>query len=304
MIYGGLSGFFIFFAIMAGAMCIFQLLFLLKLRVIAIYLLPILSFCIAYENAVLARGSRDDELSPTNIVAYICHSCIIPCFVIIFNETNLSVHKARQLNFIFVPYDMNEEDVRIPELICLWVSRLIAASLLVMTLLVNFRITDADSKDNNVGEGGYTSWSDDSSMAMALSLVPHIFLGLWALGHTYMMSRYGSKMTLALEGNAYWKLPLPCAVLYCVSIIFADTIYPIFSNAGELVLLLGLSFAVYLDQNDLKTVSSFADFLHRSNAAFATSKAIKLMDSDGRRTGDDVGGNGVLSMNRAVSAKV
>ena len=62
------------------------------------------------------------------------------------------------------------------------------------------------------------------------------------------------------------------------SVIFSDTIFPIFSNAGEIVLLLALSFATFLVQNDLSTVASFADFLHRSNAAFRASKAIKDAD--------------------------
>ena len=44
--------------------------------------------------------------------------------------------------------------------------------------------------------------------------------------------------------------------------------YPTTSKAGELFLLIGITFNVFLMQKDLALAGSFADFLHRSNLAF------------------------------------
>ena len=46
-----LSAAFMGLAVLAGIMLLVQILFLQRLRIVAIYTLPILSFCIAFENA-------------------------------------------------------------------------------------------------------------------------------------------------------------------------------------------------------------------------------------------------------------
>ena len=54
-----------------------------------------------------------------------------------------------------------------------------------------------------------------------------------------------------------------------VSHAFSYKAYPITSNAGELVFLMSLTSLVYYVQEELSTAASFADFLRRSNQAFA-----------------------------------
>jgi hypothetical protein len=50
--------------------------------------------------------------------------------------------------------------------------------------------------------------------------------------------------------------------------IFGTHVYPVTSNAGELALLIGAAYFLYLAQDDLLLTAHFADFLHQSNAAF------------------------------------
>jgi hypothetical protein len=70
------------------------------------------------------------------------------------------------------------------------------------------------------------------------------------------MSRYGMKVTISLTKNNQWKVPLIFSLLYAVSIIFADTLFPICSNAGDVILLMGVTFATYLVQEDLLEVKT------------------------------------------------
>jgi hypothetical protein len=259
------------FAVASGAMFVVQVLFLQQLKLLAIYLLPFLSFCMCFENAALARGSTANK-DAVSEVAKVCHAFVVPLFVAVLNEVDFGLHKARSERFFFVHFDEGCEIALAWERVELWGVRLLAAVLFVMNLFVNFEIGDAKSDTGDAGEGGYLQWRNRaSSTALALALIPPIFLTFWALLHTITMSRYGAKMTISLNNNRRWKVPIPCALFYGISIIFADTLFPIMSNAGEVVLLFGTSYMLFLVQNDLSIVASFADFLHRSNLVFARS---------------------------------
>lgn len=47
--------------------------------------------------------------------------------------------------------------------------------------------------------------------------------------------------------------------------------YSIVSNAGEIILLIGVTVLVFLVQEDFSLAGSYADFLRSSNMAFLTS---------------------------------
>ena len=58
-------------------------------------------------------------------------------------------------------------------------------------------------------------------------------------------------------------------MLQSVGQCFGFKIYAVTSNAGEIALLIGVSIVVSLVQRDLVIASSYANFLHKSNEAFA-----------------------------------
>ena len=78
-------------------------------------------------------------------------------------------------------------------------------------------------------------------------------------------------MTLSFGYNRRWRLLLPCALAQAVGQLFGASIYPVTSNAGELALLLGLTNAVFLIQQELVLAGTFATYLHKSNLAFSES---------------------------------
>jgi len=59
------------------------------------------------------------------------------------------------------------------------------------------------------------------------------------------------------------------ALCQAVGQVFDARVYPVTSNAGELALLIGVTYFLHLAQDDLILTAHFADFLHQSNAAFS-----------------------------------
>ena len=80
--------------------------------------------------------------------------------------------------------------------------------------------------------------------------------------------RYGINFTIGLAYNRRWRYIFPCVLCQVISQIFGVPVYAITSNAGEIALLIGITFILFLIQKDLALAGSFADFLHRSNVAF------------------------------------
>ena len=65
------KSFFIIFAISSLILLLVQVIYLQKMRLFAVYLLPVLSFCIAFENCVLAFGSDQTDKEVDVILAKI-----------------------------------------------------------------------------------------------------------------------------------------------------------------------------------------------------------------------------------------
>lgn len=83
------------------------------------------------------------------------------------------------------------------------------------------------------------------------------------------MCRYGSAYTIGLSHLYKWKVLIAAALAQTVGQVFGADVYPVTSNAGEMALLIGATFFLYLAQDDLILTAHFADFLHQSNAAFS-----------------------------------
>ena len=79
---------------------------------------------------------------------------------------------------------------------------------------------------------------------------------------------YGKNATLSLTGSSPWTVLGWASCGQIIGQIFGIHAYPSTSNAGELALLLGVSFIVLLVQRDLSITRHFAEFLRRSNNAF------------------------------------
>lgn len=98
---------------------------------------------------------------------------------------------------------------------------------------------------------------------------------LFAFFVTY--TRYGSSYTIGLSHLFKWKILIFAALAQAVGQIWGEEVYPVTSNAGELALLMGVTYFLHLAQDDLILTAHFADFLHQSNAAF---QRARRKDSD------------------------
>ena len=85
--------------------------------------------------------------------------------------------------------------------------------------------------------------------------------------------RYGNNLTIGLLHNRRWRLVIVSVLGQAVGQCFGGNVYPVTSNAGELTLLIGITWLVRLVQDDLALAGSFADFLHQSNLAFSSIEA-------------------------------
>lgn len=65
-----------------------------------------------------------------------------------------------------------------------------------------------------------------------------------------------------------------CTLFQIAGEVFPRDQYPLTSNTGELILLIGITYTTFLIEEDLALTGTFADYLHRSNIAFDNKLAI------------------------------
>ena len=114
--------------------------------------------------------------------------------------------------------------------------------------------------------------------------------------------RYGSSYTIGLSHLFKWKILIIAALAQAVGQIWDTEQYPVTSNAGELALLIGVTYFLHLAQDDLILTAHFADFLHQSNAAF---QRAKRKDSDPNMRRDLKGSQDALTeLNTAANVHI
>ncbi len=269
---------YIIFAVIALILLICQLLYLRRLKVISVYLLlPILSMCVMYENISLYLSSAHkiaDEIVHMYI-GYILQSITVPLFLIVLYEVIFRLHEFRNVHFFCFELEVSSDSLGAK--ILLWLMRIIFVGLILMQLIVEFEWFDVNNQQPiGAGSAGYAYLIDNpGSVALWLSLFPSICLSFFGILVSHYVFKYGSYV--ALDNNTLWKLMSFTIIFQIIGQCFYSDLYPVTSNGGELLLLVGLTIIVFLAQYELSQAASYADFLHRSNRAF---KAISLAKSD------------------------
>lgn len=264
--------FFMIFAVIAAILFIYQLKNLLRMKILPVFLLPFLSFCMLWENIILYLGS-DVQNNTIIDVSYVLYSLIIPLFVIIIFELSYRLFEARSANFLCIPFDERGTDndslgTNYAALATLWFVRLCAIALFGLNIIKSFSLFGYDS--NIHGRNGYKALeSHPLSIDYWFSYIPPIFLSVISIVVGISLYSYGNNLSIGLLHTRRWRLILPCVICQAVGQVFySSKIYPISSNAGEIILLLGTTLLLHLVQKDLARAGSFADFLRRSNIAF------------------------------------
>lgn len=277
------TGLYIAFASIAGILFFIQIIYLQKLRMLPVYILPALSACICWENALLAGGNRTDPSWRISQFVTAIQALIIPFNVIIIFEMPFRLHQARTAHFLCIPFEQGEVISRFIAKVSLWSVRVFALGLLAVTIIVNFKIPHAAT--NEAGKVGFVYFNEiGDEIHIWLALLPPLILSVEAVVLSIVMQRlfldiffliicrYAKDFSLGVRNqNYYWRYLLPISLIYAATQTFGRRLYPVLSNGGDVCLLIGESIMTYRVQLDLAVAGSFADFLHRSNVVFRSS---------------------------------
>lgn len=173
---------FIVFAAIAAILGSISLLFLQRLNILPVYLLPLLCFCVCYDNSLESIGM----VSETASVAYagnVFHSLQIPLFVIILHETSFRLYQSRSFQFCCIRFDQNNvKTINYAAAVLLWSVRIIACGLFIMNIFSTFNAVPESDQCDVAGVGGYASFvKDPHCLTLILSLVPPIILSFIAI---------------------------------------------------------------------------------------------------------------------------
>jgi hypothetical protein len=265
-------------AVVASLLLLVQLLLLRRLKVLSAYfLLPLLSISVAYENFTLFFGAHNqtDEVSHLYI-GYILNSLIVPMFLLIQYELVFKLHEFRNAHFFCFELEVDAESV--PAKVVMWIMRLVCLGLVAVKLIVEFEWLGVNhSNPEHTGSAGYSYFAEESnstSVALWFALLPSVCLSLFGAMVAVYIFKYGTYV--ALDNHSSWKFASFAIVGQIVGQCFGYKYYPVTSNAGEVLLLVGMTYLVYLAQYELSMAASYADFLHRSNSAFKAIAAVKV----------------------------
>jgi hypothetical protein len=259
---------YIIFAIIAFIIFSIQVTHLLKMQILPIYLQPFLSFILCYENILLFTGDNTTKHSTSANIGYFLYSCMIPIFIIIIFEVTLRLHEVRCAHFWGIPFEQGPEITYIPAFICIWLIRVLAIGLFIMNIIATYRLLH--SQHVLAGDGGYAVLDEyPRSRHIWLSLIPSIILSIVGYMMGIALYRYGKQFTLSPRSDILsWSVLLVTVVLQMIGQCFNASVYSVTSNAGNICLLIGVSWMVHKVQRDLILAGTFADFLHTSNLVY------------------------------------
>lgn len=149
---------FIVFAVIAAILGTVSLIFLQKLIILPVFLLPLLCFCICYENTLLSYGNQINSMSNLAYAGNVFHSLSTPLFLLIQHETSFKLYQSRSFQFCCIRFDQDKSVTRVSSiaaLFLLWGMRIIACGLFVMKLLAAFNDSLPEEESCDVAEQGY-----------------------------------------------------------------------------------------------------------------------------------------------------
>jgi len=267
---------YVVFASIAALVFLLQILLLRRLRIMTTYvMLPLLSVCVVFENVALYL-SATTNITHTTIsmyIGYVLNSLIVPLFLLILYELIFKLHEFRNAHFLCFELEVDAESK--PAQVLMWIMRIICAGLVAIKLIVEFGWLDVNNNDPVMtGSAGYAYLIEHpTSLALWLALIPSMCLSVFGVLVATYIFKYGT--CVALENNSWWKVSSFAIIFQVVGQFFNHDLYTVTSNAGELVLLMGLTWCVWLAQYELSLAASYADFLHRSNSAFTAVSSVK-----------------------------
>lgn len=183
---------FIVFAVLAAILGTVSLFVLQRLNILPVYLLPLLCFCMCFENTLLSFADNIASNSKVAYAGYVFQSLEIPLFVIILHETSFRLYQSRSFQFCCVRFDQrNGRTVHRAAAVWLWSVRVIAVGLFIMNIFADFAFVPPGEDCPSADVSGYVSFvTDPNCRTLVLALVPPIFLSFLSITIGLMLVRY------------------------------------------------------------------------------------------------------------------
>ncbi len=177
---------YVLMAVVSACLLIFHFQCIRHLRLVAVFLLPVISFVICFENTVLSFG---DNVSPCSVTAgftYVFHSLKVPLLVDAVYESAFRLFELRFAHFLCFPFDQGPDYNKNSAKFSLILVRLLSCGLLAINLVANFE----RNCNNNDSRGGYIYLSKHREDIFAwLPLIPPIVLSIMALAMSSVVMR-------------------------------------------------------------------------------------------------------------------
>lgn len=183
------TGLFISFAVISGLLFFIQIFYLQKLKMLPVYILPALSACLCFDNALMAGGATIDPQWRISKFVTAIQALIIPFNVIIIFEMPFRLHQARTAHFLCIPFEQGPLISSLLAKLSLWAMRIFALGLLVINIIVNFKIPNAAS--DRAGKVGFIYFGEiDAEVHVWLGLLPPLILSVEAVVLSIVMQRF------------------------------------------------------------------------------------------------------------------
>lgn len=182
---------FMIYAILSCFLFIFQIFFLQKIRALPVYILPVVSFCICFDNLVCFRGDKINENSSVSKAAFVFNSLIPACLLLTSFEMPYRLHEARSVHFLYISFEEGQYMPKYISTFTLFAVRLLAIGILIAKILANFELVGDDNI--SVGIAGYASFSKDdnaNSIILWLDLLPSMIVGFNAIVMALILRKY------------------------------------------------------------------------------------------------------------------
>ena len=183
---------FIVFAVLEAILGAVSLFLLQRLNILPVYLLPLLCFCMCFENTLLSFGSNISSSSKVAFAGYVFQSLEIPLFVIILHETSFRLYQSRSFQFCCIRFDQRSgRTIHHAATVWLWSVRVIAVGLFIMNIFADFALVPPGEDCPSADVSGYVSFvTDPKCKTLVLALVPPIFLSFLSITIGLMLVRY------------------------------------------------------------------------------------------------------------------
>jgi hypothetical protein len=167
----------------------FQVMYVQKLKIFAVYFGMIVSVCICYENAIMSAGNQLTPDSAAVEIMYALQALQIPLLLLTLYETAYALYDEKGANMAVVQVEEQAPAQCTIAIACLWLIRLLAVCLLVLNILTNYQLIDGIDY-MNTGNGGYIYLAQHPhSAAIWIALIPPIVLSIVALSTSVMVAR-------------------------------------------------------------------------------------------------------------------